>query len=111
MQWSVSEILSAITLITLVSVLIGDKVLRWLKTRGIDLSNLDDTYTLVTEIHENTAALLKRFDDGKLEIAIESLSTNIAVQTELLREMVAQNKLNHEEHKLILDQMGRISKR
>ena len=111
MQWSVSEILSTITLITLVAVLIGDKVLGWLKTRGIDLSKLEDTYDLAVKTNEATQALLKRFDDGKLEVAIESLSANIAVQTELLREMVAQNKLNHEEHKLILDQMARVSKR
>ena len=111
MHWTISEILSTLMLVTLVAVLIGDKVLGWLKTRGIDLSKLEDTYDLATKTHTDTQALLKRFDDSKLEIAIESLSTNITVQTELLREMVALNKLNHEEHKLILDQLARIDKR
>ena len=111
MSLELNEVLTVLTIVTLLAVVIGDRVLGWLKTRGIDLSRVTETYDTTVSIHEDTQELLKRFDDGSLEKAIEALSSNIATQTELLREMVAMNQLNRAEHKLILDQVSTISKR
>jgi len=83
----------------------------WLKTRGVDLTKMGELYELAYNTHQNTSTLLDRLDDGVLEKAIENLSENVVLQTDLLRELLAQAKLNHEEHKLILDQMVRDHKR
>ena len=106
MSLTLDNTLTMVTVITLLAVVIGDRVLSWLKTRGVDLSKLSENYELSYNIHQDTQELLRRFDDGTLEKAIEALSKNIATQTELLREMVAQNTLNREEHKLILTQIS-----
>ncbi len=110
-SFEMSDILSAITIITLLAVVVGDRVLGWLKTRGVDLSKLSEIYELTYNIQEQTAELMKRFDDSKLEDAIVSLAKNIAMQTKLLGDIHNQNELNRQEHKLILDQMERINKR
>ena len=103
MSLDFDNIMSTITLVTLLAIVIGDRVLGWLKTRGVDLSKTSETYELAYNIQQDTQELLKRFDDSPLEKAVEALSNNIAAQTELLREMVTLNKLSHQEHKLILD--------
>jgi len=110
-ELSIHDILTAVTIVTLLAVVVGDRVLSWLKTRGIDLSKMGEVYEIAYNTHEGVQQLLRRFDDSTLEDAIKALSDNVAVQTELLREMVAQNTLNRQEHKLILDQIERISKR
>ena len=105
-----NSIVSLTTIVALLAVVVGDRILGWLKTRGVDLSKLSETHELVSKISVDTKELLKRFDDSTLEEAILALSSNIATQTELLRDIVVQNRLNHEEHKLILDQMVRVGK-
>jgi len=110
MDLDFNSAVSLITIVTLLSVIVGDRVLGWLKTRGVDLSKLSETHKLVSAISVDTKELLKRFDDSTLEDAICALSSNIATQTELLRDIVVQNRLNHEEHKLILDQLVRVGK-
>jgi hypothetical protein len=109
MAWTVSDILSIITIAMLLIVIVGDRTLGWLKTRGVDLSRLGDLYELSYNTHQDTQELIKRFDDSSLEVAIRALAENVAAQTLLLQEMVQQNKLNHQEHRLILDQIGRKS--
>jgi len=111
MSWAAEDILTVITILTLLTVVVGDRVLGWLKTRGVDLTKMSEMYELTYNTHLVSQEILKRLDDGTLEDAIRALSANIAMQTQLLQELVAQNKLNHEEHKLILDQMSRMSKR
>ena len=111
MSVSVQDILTVITIVTLLSVVIGDRVLGWLRTRGVDISKVGDIYELAYNAHQNTSIILEKIDEGKLEKALEVLSKNVEIQTQLLREMCAQNKLNHEEHKLILDQLSRVNNR
>ncbi len=106
-MWNLSDILTTITVITLLALVIGDRALGWLKTRGVDLSKMGELYELSYNTHQDTQELLKRFDDSSLETAIRALADNVAAQTLLLQEMVQQNKLNHQEHRLILDQIGR----
>jgi len=109
MSYSLSDILTIVTIVTLLAVVIGDRVLGWLRTRGVDLSQVGKLYDLSYRTHQDTQELIKRFDDSSLEIAIRALAENVAAQTLLLQEMVQQNKLNHQEHRLILDQIGRKS--
>lgn len=111
MTFGLGDILTLLTVVTLLAIVIGDRVLGWLKTRGIDLSKVNGTHDLCGAIYNNTQALIKLFDDSTLEDAIKKLSDNISIQTTLLQQMVAQTKLSHEEHKLILDQMARDRKR
>ena len=110
MELDFNSVVSLTTIVALLAVVVGDRILGWLKTRGVDLSKLSETHELVSKISVDTKELLKRFDDSTLEEAILALSSNIATQTELLRDIVVQNRLNHEEHKLILDQMVRVGK-
>ena len=111
MVLELEDALTGLTIITLLTVVIGDRVLGWLKTRGVDLSKLGEIYELAYNTQQTAEECLKRLDDGKLEEAILSLSKNVSAQTDLLREMVSQAKLQREEHKLILDQMERIGNR
>lgn len=104
MIWTADNILTYLTIITLFAVVLGDRVLGWLRTRGVDLTKLG-------EIHETTQELLRRFDDGALEEVIRALAQNVAAQTAILQELVGLSKLQHQEHKLILDQLVRNSKR
>lgn len=104
MTWTADNILTYLTIITLFAVVLGDRVLGWLRTRGVDLTKLG-------EIHETTQELLRRFDDGALEEVIRALAQNVAAQTAILQELVGLSKLQHQEHKLILDQLVRNSKR
>ena len=104
MNWTADSILTYLTIVTLFAVVVGDRVLGWLRTRGVDLTKLG-------EIHETTQELLRRFDDGALEEAIRALSLNVAAQTAILQELVGLSKLQHQEHKLILDQLVRNGKR
>jgi uncharacterized membrane protein YcjF (UPF0283 family) len=104
MNWTADSLLTYLTIITLFAVVVGDRVLGWLRTRGVDLTKLG-------EIHETTQELLRRFDDGALEEAIRALSLNVAAQTAILQELVGLSKLQHQEHKLILDQLVRNGKR
>jgi hypothetical protein len=110
-----------VPLIILVSVFVGDKILGWLKGKGIDLTKLEDIYELTYDLTEATKScqeickkIDRRLNDNTLEKAIGALSENVAVQTELLRVMVAQIKaqaeLQNKEHSLILDQVSRMSK-
>jgi len=110
-MWPVEDVLTAITLITLLAIVIGDRVLGWLKTRGVDLTKMSEIYELAYNTHQNTQALIKLFDDSTLGDAIRALSDNIAVQTKLLGEISNQNQLNRDEHQLILNQMERIGNR
>ena len=105
------SILTYITIITLLAVIVGDKVLGWLKTRGVDLTKLGDLYELTYNTHAGTQEILQRFDDGVLEATIRALTKNIEAQTALVQELVGLSKLQHQEHKLILDQMSRANKR
>jgi len=107
MSWSIDQILSFLTIVTLLAVVVGDRLLGWLKTRGVDLTKMGEIFELTYNTHENTQALLKRFDDGSLEEAIRALNANVAAQTILLQELVAVSKLQHQEHKLILDTLSR----
>jgi len=107
MSWSLDQILSFLTIVTLLAVVVGDRLLGWLKTRGVDLTKMGEIYELTYNAHENTQELLKRFDDGSLEEAIRALNANVAAQTILLQELVAVSKLQHQEHKLILDTLSR----
>ena len=111
MDWSISEIVSTITLVAIVSVLIGDRALGWLKTKGIDLSKLEEMYELTYNTHVATTELLRQFDEGKLEETMKSLADNIAAQTEVLQGLLLQSQLQHEEHKLMMAQLGRIADR
>lgn len=110
MTLEMKDVLSLLAVAALLAVIIGDRILGWLRTRGIDLSKVNDTHELCDSIHEHTQELVRLFRDSKLEDAIEKLSENICLQTTLLQQMVAQSKLSHEEHKLILDQMVRNRK-
>jgi hypothetical protein len=107
MDWSLSDILTTVTIVSLLAIVIGDRVLGWLKTRGIDLSKINDMYDLSCSVRQDTRELIKRFDDSSLEEVIRALTANVTAQTLLLQEMVQQNKLNQQEHRLILDQLSR----
>jgi len=104
------SILTYITILTLLAVVVGDRVLGWLKTRGVDLTKLGELYELTFDTRVDTQELLQRFKDNSLELAIHALNKNIGAQTALLQELVGLSKLQHREHKLILDQMVRNSK-
>jgi len=110
MSWAADDVLSIVTIITLLGIVVGDRILGWLKTRGVDLTKLSEMYELVYDTHQVSQELLKQLENSTLEDAIKILATNIGTQTELLREMVNQNKLNREEHRLFLDQLSRIKK-
>ena len=110
MSWAADDVLSIITILALLSVVIGDRILGWLKTRGIDLTKISEMYELVYNTHQVSQELVKQLENSTLEDAIKVLAANIGTQTELLRELVNQNKLNHEEHKLFLDQLSRMKK-
>lgn len=107
-----------VPLVILVSVFVGDKVILWLKGRGIDLTKLEEIYELTYDLTAATKSCKEicsridtRLNDETLEKAIGALSENITMQTELLREMLNQTKLQQSEHKLMLDQLSRITDR
>ena len=110
MPWAANDVLSVVTIVTLLGIVVGDRILGWLKTRGVDLTKLSDMYELVYNTHQVSQELLKHLENGTLEDAIKALAANNTTQTELLREVVSQNKLNREEHKLFLDQLSRLKK-
>jgi len=110
MTFSADSILSYLTIITLLAVVIGDRVLGWLKTRGVDLTKMGELYELAYDTRVDTQELLRRFKDNSLELTINALNKNVKAQTALLQELVGLSKLQHQEHKLILDQLVRGNK-
>lgn len=110
MTFSAESTLTYITILTLLTVIVGDRVLGWLKTRGIDLTKLGELYELTYNTRTDTQDLLQRFKDNNLELTIHALNKNVEAQTSLLQELVGVSKLQHQEHKLILDQLVRNNK-
>jgi len=110
MTFSAESALTYITILTLLTVVVGDRVLGWLKTRGVDLTKLGELYELTYDTRVDTQELLQRFKDDSLELAIHALNKNVEAQTALLQELVGLSKLQHQEHKLILDQLVRSNK-
>jgi len=110
MTLTTENILTYLAIITLLVVVVGDRVLGWLKTRGVDLTKLGELYELTYDTRVDTQEILRRFKDDGLETAIHALNKNVKAQTALLQELVGLSKLQHQEHKLILDQMVRNSK-
>jgi len=109
MEISYSDIVAILSVVSLIAVLLGDRTLGWLKTRGIDLTKLEDIYELTFNIHESVKEIEKQLGSGTLEKAIEVLSANTATQTQLLQAMLNQSELQHAEHKLILGQLAALN--
>lgn len=104
------SVLTYLTVLTLLAVIVGDRVLGWLKTRGVDLTKIGELYELTYDTRQDTQELLQRFKDDSLELVIHALNKNVETQTALLQELVGLSKLQHQEHKLILDQLVRNNK-
>ena len=109
MEVSYSDIIAIISTVSLIAVLVGDRTLGWLKTRGIDLTKLEDIYELAYNTHAIVVETEKLLEAGTLEKAIEVLAKNTATQTQLLQAMINQSELQHAEHKLILDQLSALN--
>ena len=123
MTWSMQDILSVVTIITLLAYIVGDKAIGFLKTRGIDLGDISEIRDAVAgceKCHKNVKELhdwhnvtdedgIRRwYSRPSLERAIVALSENSTEQTILLKEIINQQELQREEHKLILSAFSKL---
>jgi len=123
MEWSVQDILAVITIATLLVVIVGDKAIGFLKTRGIDLSDISEIrdavagcekcHRNVKELHDwhnvtDEDGIRKWYTRPSLERAIIALSENSTEQTSILKELLGQQKLQREEHELILSTLAKF---
>ena len=123
MTWSLQDILSVVTIATLLAFIVGDKVINFLKTRGIDLGEIHEIRLAVNgcekchrdvkDLHDwhdvtDEDGIRKWYSRPSLERAIIALSENSTEQTSILKEIVNQQKLQREEHKLILSAFSKL---
>jgi len=123
MSWCTQDILAVITIVTLLAVIVGDKAINFLKTRGIDLGDISEIRDAVAgceKCHKNVKELhdwhnvtdedgIRRwYSRPSLERAIVALSENSTEQTILLKEIINQQELQREEHKLILSAFSKL---
>lgn len=123
MEWSLQDILAVVTIVTLLAFIVGDKAINFLKTRGIDLGEIHEIrlavdgcgkcHKNVEELHDwhnvtDEDGIRKWYTRPSLERAIIALSENSTEQTSILKELVSQQKLQREEHKLILSALSKL---
>ncbi len=123
MEWSAQDILSVVTIVTLLAMLIGDRAVSFLKTRGIDLGEIHEIREAVEgceRCHKNVKELhtwhsvtdedgiKKWYTRPSLERAIVALSENSSKQTIILREISNQQQLQREEHSLLLAAISKL---
>ena len=54
-----SDIVSIIALFSIIAIVVGNRVLGWLQTKGIDLTKLEDIYELAYNVNESVKEIEK----------------------------------------------------